>query len=97
MCHQTVWTRPSTYFSNSQASRDLPIPATPTTDRRCAFPPRRSVEELLDEPQLAVAADERRLEPGRASLAAAVRDHAQARQSWTGSLLPFSSCAPASS
>ena len=37
----------------------------------------RAVEELLDEAQLAVAADERRLEPGGASLAAAVGDHAQ--------------------
>ena len=35
------------------------------------------VEELLDPPQLAVAADERRLEPLRAELAADARDHAQ--------------------
>src|SRR3954465_3913801 len=26
------------YFSNSQASRDLPMPAIPIADTRCAFP-----------------------------------------------------------
>ena len=53
------------YFSNSQASRDLPIPAMPTTETRCAFRSSRgAVEQLLDEPELAVAADERRLEAG---------------------------------
>ena len=37
----------------------------------------RGVEEVLDQPQLALAADERRLEPGRAHRAAAARDDAQ--------------------
>ena len=35
------------------------------------------VEELLDHTQLAVTADERRLESGGAAFAAAVRDHAE--------------------
>jgi hypothetical protein len=38
---------------------------------------RGGVEEILDELELALAADERRLEPGRAALAAPRRDHAQ--------------------
>ena len=36
----------------------------------------RGVEELLDEPELAVAPDERRLEPGRTSRSAAQADDA---------------------
>ena len=66
------------YFSNSQASRDLPMPAMPD-DRdevRLALVGAR-VEELLDEAQLAVAADERRLEAGRLERPAAARDDAQ--------------------
>ena len=37
-----VSTRPSMYFSNSQASRDLPIPAMPMTETRCALRSSRS-------------------------------------------------------
>ena len=66
------------YFSNSQASRDLPIPATPTTESRCARrSSARGVEEVLDDAQLAVAADERRLEAGDPALAAPRRDDPQ--------------------
>ena len=55
------------YFSNSHESRDLPMPAIPITETSCALPSSAErVEQLLDEPQLAVAADERRLEAGRA-------------------------------
>ena len=56
--------RPSTYLSNSQASRDLPTPAGPTIETQ----PRRAatfsgaVELVLHEPQLVVATDELGLE-----------------------------------
>ena len=51
------------YFSNSQASRLLPIPACPVTEttRSAAFPGGR-VEQLLEQRQLRRPADERRLE-----------------------------------
>ena len=87
------------YFSNSHERRDLPMPATPTTETSCAFSlVRRGVEQLLHDAQLAVAADERRLEaPPSASSRARPRPRADARQSGTGSALPFSSWQPASS
>ena len=55
---------PSMYFSNSQASRDLPTPGVTVDDHQ----PRPAavlgaVEQLLDQPQLAVAPDQRRLQP----------------------------------
>ncbi len=51
------------YFSNSQERRDLPIPAIPVIVTSWAFPSSAdAVEELLHEPQLAIAADERRFE-----------------------------------
>ena len=91
-------TRPSMYFSNSQASRDLPIPAMPDDrDELGAAVLGRGVEEVLDQPQLAVAADERRLETGRLELRPPRRrPRAERAKSGTGSALPFSSCAPAS-
>ena len=54
---------PSRYFWNSQASRLLPMPAWPG-DRDEARPAlaRRGVEQVLEQAQLLVAADERRLE-----------------------------------
>ena len=56
------------------------------------------VEELLDESQLAVAADERRLEAGRLERASRRPDATRsAWKSWAGSALPFSSWVPASS
>ncbi len=66
------------YFSNSHASRDLPIPATPTTETSCARDSSaRRVEEVLQKAQLALAADERCFEARRPTLAASVRDHAE--------------------
>ena len=63
------------YFSNSQASRDLPIPATPITFTRLARrSSRRGVEHLLEQAELAVAAHERRFQADRAALALACRD-----------------------
>ena len=54
---------PSMYFSNSQASRDFPTPPTPVTDTRCAPPSSPDAwKQLLDQPELAVTADERRLD-----------------------------------
>ena len=44
----------------------------------------RGVEEVLHEPELALAADERRFQPGRASLPAAVRSHALRLPEWHG-------------
>ena len=90
---------PSMYLSNSHASRDLPMPAMPMTETSCALPSLGGrVEELLDEPQLPVAADERRLEPvATRARRRAPRSTRSARQSWSGSSLPFSSCEPASS
>ena len=68
------------YFSNSHDSRDLPIPAIPTTETSCALPLLGGgVEELLDQPQLAVAADERRLEARRPQRAARGRRSPAAR------------------
>ena len=56
------------------------------------------VEELLHEPELAVAAHERRLEPGRPSRTPDEPPITRtARQSCIGSAFPFSSCVPASS
>ncbi len=91
--------RPSMYFSNSHASRDLPMPAMPVTETSCARRVLgRRVEQLLDEPELAVAADERRLEAGRPLRRRAPRRRREARaRAKTGSALPFSSCRPASS
>ena len=66
------------YFSNSHASRDLPMPAMPGDEHQLrALLLLGGVEEILDELQLAVATDERRLEPGRAHRAAPARDDAQ--------------------
>ncbi len=59
------------YLKNSQARRDLPIPAIPVTCTRWARPVLGTgVEELLDQPQLAVPADERRLQALRLMQAA---------------------------
>ena len=65
-CHQIVSVTPSTYLKNSQASRDLPTPATPTIDiRRAVLLFAGAVQQLLEEAQLAITPDERRLEAGR--------------------------------
>ena len=54
------------------------MPAMPVTETRCACrSSARGVEELLHEPELAVAADERRLETLERMSAAAPGRHAQ--------------------
>ena len=97
-CQRTSRCRPSTYFSNSQPSRDLPdagLASTTTSEAGCA--PRARVEQLLDQAQLAVAAGERRLEPVDPLDAADRRRRpTAAANSRTGSALPLSSCSPAS-
>ena len=63
------------YFSNSHASRDLPMPGTPTIDSsRCAPLGGGRVKELLGHAQLALAADEQRLEPAEAAFSLPRRD-----------------------
>ena len=60
----TSSTRPSMYFWNSQVSRLLPVPAWPVTDtNRRRRVPIGGMEQVLEQPQLLVAAHEGRLEP----------------------------------
>ena len=98
-CHQTVSTRPSTYLRNSQARRLLPIPAGPD-DRDEARPPlpARRVEEVLEQAELVVATDERRLEASRSGCGRRPprRRGGPARPA-TGAVLPLSACSPAGS
>ncbi len=62
-CHHAESARPSKYFSNSHARRDLPIPPTPVTETQVGpMLVGGGVVELLHEPQLAIPADERRLQ-----------------------------------
>ena len=75
---QTSSARPSTYFSNSHDSRDLPIPAIPVTETSCGLALLgRGVEQLLDQPQLAVAA--RRTAPRARSSVSAPSEPATTR------------------
>ena len=54
------------YFRNSQARRLLPMPAGPDDGDEPGAPlAARGVEEVLEQAQLVVAADERRLEASR--------------------------------
>ncbi len=54
------------YFSNSQAIRVLPTPASPSTTISAGrWVSSQRVEELLEHPELAVASDQRRLETVR--------------------------------
>ena len=77
-CHQIGSTRPSRYFSNSQARRVLPIPPIPVTDTRRARCSRAGrMEEVLEQAQLVVAADEGGLERLRPVAAAPLRDDPQ--------------------
>ena len=66
------------YFSSSQASRLLPIPPAPVieTSRARRSRPVRG-DQVLEQPQLLVPADERRLEQVGAALAAALGDDPQ--------------------
>ena len=66
------------YFRNSQARRLLPMPAWPMIETRRARCSRDGrVEQVLEQAQLVVAADERRLEPVVAAAAAALGDDPQ--------------------
>ena len=98
-CHQISSSRPSMYLSNSHASRDLPIPATPITETSARLAlVGRGMEQFLDEPQL--GARGRRTAPRDASTRPSPPRPATtrtARQRRRGSALPFSSCWPASS
>jgi hypothetical protein len=60
--NQTVSTSPSRYLRNSQARRVLPIPAGPMTDTSRPDPRGSSREEVLEQEEVLVAADEGRLE-----------------------------------
>ena len=63
MCHQTVSTTPSRYFESSHSEPALARAGDPDDghDPRPSLAPVR-VDEVLEQPELAVAADERRLE-----------------------------------
>ena len=73
--------------------------------RRCRRPrqaapcarPRGAWKKLLDQAELAVAPDERRLQPAERSAPPRPADDAERAPQRTGSALPFSSCSPASS
>ena len=80
------------YFSNSQARRDLPTPATPETrTRRAEWRSAVRVEELLHEAELSVAADEGCFEtPGALPSRRRWRRPASLWKSRTGSAFPFS-------
>ena len=63
------------YLRNSQARRDLPIPAGPDdADQPRPALARRGVEEVLELAELLVAPDERRLERLRPADPAALGD-----------------------
>ena len=87
------------YLRNSQARRLLPIPAGPDdADQPGAALAPGGVEQVLEQAQLVVAADERRLErlaSGRARRRSATTR--SARHAGTGALLPLSACSPAAS
>ena len=90
--------RPSMYFSNSHASRDLPIPAIPETSTSWARLSsseawKRSLTSCSSRfrPTNGASSPAERIEPPRPATTRS------ARQSCTGSVLPFISCRPASS
>ena len=98
MCHHTSSVSPSTYFSNSHDRRDLPIPAGPLTRTRCARPVsalvwKRSFTRRSSRSRPTNGASRPDDRPSPPRLATTRR----ARQSRIGSVLPFSSCSPASS
>ena len=66
------------YFRNSQARRLLPMPAWPDDGHQPRAPlATGGVEQVLEQPQLVVAADERRLEGLDPAAAAALGDDPQ--------------------
>ena len=86
------------YFSNSHASRDLPIPAIPGDEdelraRSSAEAWKRSLTSCSSRlrPTNGASSPAERIEPPRPATTR------RARQSCTGSDLPFISCRPASS
>ena len=90
---------PSTYFSSSHARRLFPIPAIPMTEARRARPSRDCrVEQVLEELQLLVAADERRLDPAAAAgTRAGPRRRGPLARRGPAPILPRRSCSPAAS
>ena len=95
-CHQTCSTTPSRYFSSSQASRLLPMPAWPTSETRrarrsrpvawnCSFRKRSSSVRPTNGGS---SASGRRAPPRSPTTRTA-------RQAGTGAALPLSSCSPA--
>ena len=86
------------YFSNSHDEARLADPGDADHgDELRALLVGSRVEQLLDEPELAVAADERRLERRPCGpRPRCARRPASARQSWHGCALPLISCTPAS-
>ena len=84
------------YLKNSQPSRDLPIPAMPMTDTRCAL---RSSDVAWNNSLTSRSSRSRPTKGGSspADLSAPPRPAVtrSARQSETGSALPLSSCSPA--
>ena len=84
---------------NSHASRDLPMPAGPEhrDEARPALPGGRVVQ-VLQQPQLVVAADERRPRASRRGCGRRARPRPAARRhAGTGAALPLSACSPAGS
>ncbi len=94
-CHQTSSIRPSTYLRNSQARRDLPIPAGPVTDTRRRRPSRlvawnRSLSRRSSSarPVNGASRPSLRLRPPRSATTR------RARQAGTGLALPLSARSP---
>ena len=90
--------RPSMYFSNSQASRDFPMPPIPTTETRL---PRRSSAEAWKSSLTSRSSRSRPTNGGSrpADFEMPPRSPTTrtARHSGTGSVFPLSVCVPASS
>ena len=71
------------------------MPACPMTVTSRDFPLAAGrVEQVLEQPQLVVAPDERRLERARSAAAAAPRHHGSARQAGTGAGLALERLLP---
>ena len=92
-CHQTVSTSPSMYLRNSQARRDLPIPAGPMTLTRRGRPSRlvawnrsRSWRSSSSRPTNGASRPSARPTPPRWATTRT------ARQAGTGATLPLSVC-----
>ena len=74
------------------------MPAGPVTDTSRGAPlARRGVEQVLEQAELLVAADERRLERSARPRPPRSATTRSARQAGTGASLPLSACSPAGS